>query len=374
MTEHRCGIDADELIALLRLQDLPGLGPRRLEDLLNMYGWARTVLARRATALRPEQARALDSVRNLRLAHERADRLERLDVRVLRRGTPEYPERLTHLAVPPPILYTRGHIGLLEQRCIAIVGTRRCTRYGSDVARQLGSGIARGGVAVVSGLARGIDGIAHRAALDAGGPTIAVLGTGIDCCYPEEHSRLQDAIGREGLVVSEFPPGLGARKFHFPGRNRIIAALSEVVIVVEAGPRSGALKTAGEALDLGLDVYAVPGPIGREESAGTNALIRDGADILLSVDDALRDLKIPIPPESKPRPPQWVADPVARGLLEALGRDSLPIDDLAARLERPAGDILALTLDLELSGLVRRLPGLRFSAVPADATLSAATG
>ncbi len=208
----------------------------------------------------------------------------------LRRGAPQYPASLEELHHPPDPIYALGDVALLDrspERLVAIVGTRDASPYGQRVAAELARAFALAGVGVVSGMARGIDAVAHRAALEAGGATIAVLGTGADVPYPAGNRALHEAIAAGGLVVSEFEPGTRAGPGCFPRRNRIIAALATATIVVEAPFKSGAVNTASQALELGRTVAAVPGPIDIPRSAGCNLLLRDGAQFIASVDDAL---------------------------------------------------------------------------------------
>lgn len=208
-------------------------------------------------------------------------------VAVWRRGEPPYPIALATIKGPPRQLYALGDAATLAVPCVAVVGTRRPTPYGERTARALAAALARAGVCVVSGMAYGIDGAAHRAALEAGGRTAAVLGAGVDTPYPRSHRALHRDIAECGVVVSEFPPGAPAFPGCFPRRNRIIAGLAAATIVVEAGERSGALITAGCALEAGRPVAAVPGQIDSPQSAGTNQLLRDGAHVIAAPEDAL---------------------------------------------------------------------------------------
>jgi DNA processing protein len=318
--------------------------------------------------------------------------IQRLDVRVVTYGGASYPARLGQLHDPPPIVFLRGDPELMDARTVAVVGARRHTEYGAEVTRAVSRDLAAAGVVVVSGMARGIDGIAHAAALDAGGTTIAVLGAGIDVPYPAEHDRLQERVAADGLLVSEFAPGEPALRYHFPRRNRILAALAEAVVVVEAGPRSGALITVEHALDLSREVFAVPGPIGRETSEGTNALIRDGAHMVTRSADILDVLRMPRstpPPQGRGAPAEpWrdegvAADAVApvlddrdpaRALLGLLGDEPLHVDEVGRRAGAPPGTALASLLALELRGEVRQWPGMRFSRPSRSRNRGAAAG
>jgi DNA processing protein len=264
---------------------------------------------------------------------------------------PKYPEALGELRVPPEQLFAIGDLSLLERPMVAIVGTRNPTAYGERVASQLAGSFARAGAVVVSGMARGIDGTAHRAALAEGGGTIAVLGTGVDVPYPAGHASLHRTLTESGLVLSEQDPGSRPHKGSFPQRNRIIAALCRLTIVVEAGFRSGALNTANHAIDLGRHVAAVPGRIDSPESAGTNLLIRDGAQVITTVDDALALAEMsPVP--AAPRAP---LDQAQRRVWDALRSSSATADDLASRTGLPARECLVAVSELEIAGMVECL-------------------
>lgn len=231
---------------------------------------------------------------------------------------------------------------------MAIVGTRDCTGYGDRTARRLAAAIARAGGCVVSGMARGIDACAHRAALEANGKTVAVLGTGIDVPYPQGHARLHAQIAEQGLVLSESPSGAAAFRGCFPRRNRIIAALAHVTIVVEAGHKSGALLTAKNALDLGRTVAAVPGPIDSPASDGTNQLLRDGAQVIASVDDALA--LVGFAPEPERFPPE-LSD-AERVVWDALGQGAAGVEVVAQRANMSLRDCMSVATSLELRGVI----------------------
>jgi DNA processing protein len=238
----------------------------------------------------------------------------------------EFPSELRTIPQPPRELYAIGRHSALSKPRVAIVGTRNCTGYGERAAKTLTRTLVRAGVSIVSGMARGIDAAAHRTALEEGGNTVAVLGTGIDVPYPVGHRQLHRAIAEKGLVLSENPPGMKAYKGAFPKRNRIIAALAPLTIVVEAGFRSGALNTASQALEVNHTVAAVPGPIDSEQSRGSNQLLRDGAAFIATPDDALSLLGISAPTERAPPPllpdsEQKVWDAIAEGFVLT---DALP--------------------------------------------------
>lgn len=246
------------------------------------------------------------------------------------------------------MLWSLGDAGTAAPPVIAIVGTRAASAYGERVTRELSGALARAGACIASGMARGIDAAAHRAALDAGGRTVAVLGTGVDIAYPAAHRALHAAIARRGLLLSERAPGDRAGPGSFPSRNRIIAALADVVLVVEAGRKSGALITASAALELGRTVAAVPGPIDDPRSEGSNELLRDGAVVVASAADVLALAGLTPPP----RGPAADAGPDERAVWDALARGPADLDTLAARSRLPARRCMAAVTALEIAGAV----------------------
>ena len=274
------------------------------------------------------------------------------------RDRPGYPPRLRELHDAPARLYVRGERrDALERPVVAIVGARSCSAYGAQVAQTLARDLAAAGMTVVSGLARGIDGEAHRGALEGGGLTAAVLGCGIDRDYPARHGELARRIAASGLIVSEYPPGTEPAPWRFPARNRIIAALAGATVIVEARERSGALITADFALDLGREVFAVPGEITASLSAGTNGLIRQGAAPLLAPEDVFDALGVERPTRS---PPPLSA--AASALLQLLADAPAGIDELVARSGCAAADVAAALVELELAGAAAQADGI-FRAV-----------
>ncbi|MGH2996437.1 MAG: DNA-processing protein DprA [Gaiellaceae bacterium] len=276
-------------------------------------------------------------------------------VRFLRRGDSAYPPLLGQLHDPPLQLYLRGDASpaLLARPAVAIVGARSCSAYGAEVARTLGRELAASGVVVVSGLARGIDGEAHRGALDAQGPTLAVLGCGIDRDYPRSHADLARRVAAAGLIVSEYPPGVEPAPWRFPARNRIIAGLCLATVVVEARERSGALITADFALELGREVFAVPGEITAARSAGTNDLLRQGAAPLLGVDDVLEALGL-----ERAAPAPTPVSPAGEAVLRVLAEEPRGADELARASGRASAEVAAVLVELELAGLVSEADGV----------------
>jgi len=282
--------------------------------------------------------------------------------RSLARAAPTYPRQLAAIHDPPPRLWLRGDgdPDLLSAASVAVVGARACSSYGRAVARSLAGGLASAGVVVVSGMARGVDGEAHRGALEAGGPTVAVLGCGIDRDYPAAHAPLAARICESGLIVSEYEPGVEPAAWRFPARNRIIAGLSRAVVVVEARERSGALITVDFALEQGRDVLVVPGEITSALSAGSNALLRHGAAPALGVDDVLEAIGV-VGAKPVRREPGGGA-----GRLLALLRDEPATPDQLTRATGiAAAEIAALLTALELDGLVEAGEGVYRATIAA---------
>jgi DNA processing protein len=372
-------MDDGALRALLTLRVIPGLGDVKRGKLLARHRNARAA-ARAALADLP----AMERERLERAAQTCLEATRHAGARLIWLRGEGYPEALEHLHAAPTVLWMRGDAALLDRPAVAIVGTRRNTEYGAETSRMLAADLARAGVVVVSGLAHGIDRHAHEGALDAGGPTIAIVGCGIDVCYPHRNARLQERIARDGLLLSEFLPGERAMRHHFPRRNRLIAALSSGVVVVEAPHKSGALNTARHALELGREVFAVPGPVGRETSTGTNALIKDGACLVVDAADIMQELGlVPVfelaPAVPAPRSPEdnaeegepgadppWATgaeavDPNEAAILAAVDLEPRHADDIAERSGLSVGTVIGALLRLEVDGWVRQVPGLRFT-------------
>jgi DNA processing protein len=271
--------------------------------------------------------------------------------------SPVYPPRLARLPDPAPLLLVRGDVDALAAPSVAIVGSRAATAYGLYVAQELAGGLARAGVVVVSGLALGIDGAAHRGALEAGGRTVAVLACGPDRVYPARHRDLARRIEGQGAIVSELPPGTQPLRAFFPLRNRLISGMASAVVVVEARERSGSLITAGHAANQGVDVFAVPGPITAPTSAGPNRLLREGAYIALEAGDVLAELGIPALADGAPADRASAAEPSrqspsAEAILDALEREPATRDQLGQRLARAPEQLALDLLELELQGRV----------------------
>ena len=281
--------------------------------------------------------------------------LERRGLRWVARSSPGFPRALAAIFDAPAGLFVRGGapLELLDRPAIAVVGARSCSAYGAEVAKLLGRELAAVGLVVVSGLARGVDGHAHRGALDAGGLTVGVLGCGIDRDYPAAHAELAVRVCEQGLVVSEYAPGVEPAPWRFPARNRIIAGLAQATVVVEARERSGALITADLALEEGREVFAVPGEITSSLSTGSNRLLRHGASPLTAVSDVLESFGIEREP---PRPPAELSEPAAR-VLAQIELEPSGADALARALGLEAGEVAAILTELELLGAVSQRDG-----------------
>lgn len=260
-------------------------------------------------------------------------------------GAPGYPQLLAEIHDPPSCLWIRGDRTVLSAMAVAVIGARRASPEGLIAAGEIACDLARAGLVVISGLARGIDSAAHRGALDGGGKTIAVLGTGIDRVYPAENDLLMEQIAKNGLLITEFPPGAPPENWHFPKRNRIISGLSKAVVVVEAREQSGSLITARLAADQGRDVMAVPGTVVGGRNRGANALLRDGAKLVESAVDILQELGL----EGK-----------ATRRRESSQTVEFTVDQVAAEMKISAGDALARLLEWELTGEVQRIGSGRF--------------
>lgn len=361
---------------LLLLGTLPGVGPARLLRLVQAFGGASSALRAPAAAFATVAGSKAARARSDRSVADQVDQAlecaDRMGMTVLTWGSSAYPEDLLHLADPPALLFLRGRLELLtRQPAITVVGSRRVTTRGREVARTMGRALAEGGAVVVSGLALGTDGEAHRGALDSEGDTIAVLGAGADVPYRRTHTRLFDAIAERGLLVSEFAPGTRAAPYHFPRRNRVLAALGRAgVVVVEAGARSGSLITVDHALDLGRDVWVVPGPINGPACAGSNGLLADGTHPLVSIDTFVAELgantveqtyaATVAPIAVNPEVTRGDRHEPAEAVLRHLAEEALAPVEIASRCGCSVPDMLATLTSLELRGRVVRLPGLRY--------------
>ncbi len=361
----------EERVAYLALTQVPGMGPARLETLLSacktalgahsapvaflkaLPGFSRAA----ATALK---ATPLETGR--RIIEDAA----KLGAQVLLPTDAAYPELLRKIPDSPPVLFALGNIDLLLRPGAAIVGSRDHSGYGASVCSTMSAAVAGVGIVIVSGMARGLDAVAHTAALDAGGTTIGVLGNGLGVIYPAANRVLYERVARDGLLITEFPPGERPNVGSFPRRNRLISGLCRVTVVIEAAVGSGALITAGAALDQGREVMAVPGNITSLVSAGSNRLIRDGAAPLLEPADLFHHFPdVVTSPEraSIQAPSRALPDQLSfeeRELAGLLGSNPVHPDELASQFKRPIGEVLALISGLEIAGVIEQCPGRLF--------------
>jgi DNA processing protein len=365
---------SDEALAYLALTQVPGMGSARLRTLLTACSTA--IGAHSAPfeflcALPGFSCALVTAIKStpLNTGEKILEDAKKVGAEVLVVEDMQYPELLRHIPEPPPVLFVVGNLSVLSRPAAAIVGSRNHSAYGAEVCRQIAGVAAGSGVIIVSGMARGLDAVAHTAALDAGGTTIGVLGNGHGVVYPAANRTLYDQVAEKGLLITEFPPGERPRVGSFPRRNRLISGLSRVTLVIEAAAGSGALITANAALDQGREVMAVPGNITSSVSVGTNRLIRDGATPLLEPLDLLTHF-----PEVVPVTTSGTAAPTARRLPETLSPEERELagllgsnpthpDELANRVQRPIGEVLAILCGLEIAGVVEQGPGRVFRRV-----------
>jgi DNA processing protein len=342
-----------------------GIGPARLDRLIAFFGsleeaWNAPSGDLQMAGLDARTVQTLHSVRSTRDLAAEYERITKGGVRLVSRDDPAYPPLLRELVNGPPLIYVRGTLVENDRWAVAIVGTRGCTNYGRDATARIAAELAAAGVTIVSGLALGIDAIAHQAALEAGGRTLAVLGSGVDQVYPATNRHLGEAITKQGAIISEYPLGTAPTAANFPPRNRIISGLSLGVLVVEAAARSGALITVEFALEQGRDVFAVPGSIFSSKSVGPNDLIRQGAMLVSKSEDILEALSLENAVEQ-----QAVAAAVPEtaeeiALLRLVEAEPRHIDLISRESGLPQPVASATLAMLELKGLVKQVGGMQY--------------
>ncbi len=356
-------LDDPDLPYWLALNRVKGIGPARFRLLLEAFGsargaWEATPSGWQAAGLDARSVASLEKQRRRIEPDAEVERLIKLRVGALRTVDPAYPRLLQEIPLPPPVLYVRGTLAPQDEWALAIVGTRRASPYGRQMTEKLAGELARQSITVVSGLARGIDTVAHRAALEAGGRTLAVLGCGPDLVYPPENAKLAARIVEYGAILTEFPPGTQPEPGNFPARNRLISGLSLGVLVTEAPETSGALITTRFAAEQGRDVFAVPGNVTSRSSVGANRLIQDGAQMVLEVGDILSELNLHLAPqqmemlELREALPENASEARLLALLDA-SDDPGHIDDLCRASGMPIAEVSGTLVMLELKGLVR---------------------
>ena len=356
----------------IALNSVKGLGPVRIRSLLEACGTPEAVFKEKKSTLAKipgisdESLTMLRDPRLFEFAENQVTRAKDQRITILTLADPGYPALLKEIFAPPPVLYVKGQSSVFSRRSVAIVGTRRPTPYGRQAAEQLAAGLVERGLAIISGLAAGIDSIAHQVCLDKKGSTAAVLGCGVDQVYPASNKPLAERIEKTGALVSEFPLGTEPESFNFPRRNRIISGLSAGVVVIEAGQRSGALITAHYALQQDRDVFAVPGSIFSEKSIGTFNLIKNGAVPVRTAADIAGSLNcteqkalelFPTPVTSMPL---HLLTEAERSVFEVLSDTPQRVDTIAQKTTRSAADLLIVLLNLELKGMIRQLAGQQF--------------
>ena len=362
----------NDLLDLLALTLVPGLGPRLTQALLDHFGSATAIRSASRDQLRDVPRVGAKLAESFATALAAADPQAEYDravaagVSLFAKSVPGFPSALKSLVDAPHLLYVRGTIIPEDANAVAIVGSRNCSPYGLKTAHRLGSGLARAGFTVVSGLALGIDGAAHRGALDGGGRTLAVLANGLASVYPPQHVELAEQVAKQGALVTETPMLMSPQRGMFHARNRLISGLALAVVVIEANDKSGALITARHAAEQGRDVFTVPANVDSHHSAGSLKLLRDGAKLIRDIDDLLEDLsgmKVPVRPAPEagplrvgPPPVPTNLDPVQQKLWDLL-EEPRHSDDIVRHMGLSAGELSKLLLMMEMKKVIRRAPG-----------------
>jgi DNA processing protein len=355
--------DIKHWITLTRIPNLGTVKFRLLERYFSSLdeAWMAGLGELKAAGLDDKTARAIVSHRAAISPDGEMEKLERAGVKAINWHDSMYPPRLKEIADPPPVLYVRGGILPEDQRSVAVVGTRKATAYGREVAGALSKDLSRNGVTVVSGLARGIDSVAHRAALESGGRTIAVFGSGLDVVYPPEHGRLARDIEESGALVSEHPLGAKPEARHFPRRNRLISGMTLGTLVVEAGDISGALLTVRSALEQDREVFCVPGSIFSPASRGTNSLIQDGAKLVTNYKDVLEELNLTVVAHQIEM--RSIIQPQGDNeslLLNHVTHEPVHIDEIRRQAGLPITVVSSTLAVMELKGVIKQVGGMRY--------------
>ena len=372
-------MELEASLSWLALTLTPGIAARLSARLLREYGSPEGVFRASLTGIEAcnvpaPAAQAIFKKQMFWRAEKEVDALRKIGGKLVNWKDPEYPQALLQIYDPPVMLYVRGDAEILSSPSLGIVGTRRPTVYGSQMAERMGRDLASRGLTIVSGLARGIDAIAHQGATAVGGRAIGVLGTGIDVCYPKENKKLYEKVLERGAIISEFPTGSHPAPENFPVRNRIIAGMPLGVVIVEGKQYSGSLITARLAMEFGREVFGVPGNVTQEVSFAPNLLIKQGAKLVTNAEDVIEELPTPIRAalvkaeavEAEQRNLLLVdgLTPVQRKLYELLSaEESRHIDDLVDTSGLNSSEVLATLFDLEMKGIIRQLPGKQFNKV-----------
>ncbi len=345
---------------------VPGIGPARLRALLEHFGdlksaWQADPREWREAGLDRRSLESLISTRKTISLDEEEAKVAQAGAQAITWEDENYPPRLRHIHNPPPLLYVKGGIIPRDEWAVAVVGTRNPSHYGKQVVDQIAGDLARNGITVISGLARGIDSLGHRAALEAGGRTIAVLGSGIDIIYPAEHTKLARAIIEKGALVTEYPLGTPPEGGNFPPRNRIISGLALGTVIVEAGERSGALITADYTLEQGRELFAVPGNIVARKSRGTNSLIQEGgAKLIFSVEDIMEELNLTMIEEHREVQEILPENETESMILGLVSQEPVHVDEIGRKSGLPIAQVTSTLALMELKGLVRQVGGMNY--------------
>ncbi|MGB7847228.1 MAG: DNA-processing protein DprA [Candidatus Acidiferrum sp.] len=366
-------------LSWLALTLTPGIAARLTGRLLREFGTPEGVFHASLTALEScnlpaPAAQAIYKKQTFWRAEKELDAIRRIGCRILNCAEPEYPQSLLQIYDPPALLYVRGDASILNAPSLSIVGTRRPTVYGTQMAERMGRDLAKRGLVIISGLARGVDAISHRGTTEAGGRAIGVLGTGIDVCYPRENKKLFEKVLEKGAIISELPTGSHPAPGNFPVRNRIIAGMPLGVVIGEGKQYSGSLITARLAMEFGREVFGVPGNVTQEMSFAPNQWIKQGAKLVTCAEDVIEELPTPVRAAlvqaealGSEQRNLLAADglsPIEKKIYELLSaEESRPIDDLVETTGLNSSEVLATLFDLEMKGIIRQLPGKRFTKV-----------
>ncbi|MBV6394784.1 MAG: hypothetical protein HFACDABA_00352 [Anaerolineales bacterium] len=347
---------------------IKGIGAVRMRALMSYFdsleeAWSAPQEQLQEAGLSPKVAETVVKLRASVDLNRVVENIEKQNINVLTWEDELYPPRLREIEQPPPVLYTRGDITMEDHFAVAIVGTRRITPYGRQITEELASFLAGQGITVVSGLARGVDAVAHSAALKAGGRTIGVLGSGVDKIYPPEHTQMAGKMMTQGAVISDYAVGTPPDSSNFPPRNRIISGLSMASVVIEAGETSGALITAEFAAEQGREIFAVPGSILAPQSKGTNKLIQNGAHPLLTPQDLMQALNLTRAGEFKAARKAIPVDALEAQLLDALSAEPTHVDEIRNSTGLPIEKVSATLTLMELKGMVRQVGGMNYIAI-----------
>ncbi len=373
-------MELDLSLDWLSLSMTPGLGSRLIGKLLRQFGSPERVFRASLTELEAcklpaAPAQAIASRNAHKEAEAELDRVRKLGCSLVNWSDPEYPQRLLEIYDPPPLLYVRGDVSVLNRHSISMVGTRRPTPYGNQMAERLGRDLAERGLTVVSGMARGIDSCSHQGVVKASqGATVGVLGTGVDVMYPKENKKLFAEVEKRGALISEFPLGSHPAPENFPVRNRVVAGMSLGVVVVQGAQYSGSLITARLGMEFGREVYGVPGNVTVDVSFAPNQLIKQGAKLVTSWEDVVEELPTEIRAELFPVDVTTVEErtslfvkalsPVEKKIFALLAEDeSIHVDELVEKSELSSSEVLAALCEMEMKGMVRQMPGKQFIKV-----------